>query len=132
MIAVDTCILARWILRDDPEQFLAAQAIVEEPFIVTLPVLLELGWVIGTRAGQPRAAVVAAMSGILQLDTAHVVEEAGIAWAIDRYGDGADWGDVINIVASATTASAFLTFDRKLARRAGRDAPLPVRIVGSA
>lgn len=54
MKSVDTNVLVRFILGDDPEQSAQAEAIVKEGVFVPITVLLELGWVLGSRYGLDR------------------------------------------------------------------------------
>ena len=46
MIALDTNVLARWILRDDAEQAEIAESVLSGPCWVGATVFLELGWVL--------------------------------------------------------------------------------------
>ncbi|NJR78016.1 type II toxin-antitoxin system VapC family toxin [Sphingomonas corticis] len=125
MRAVDTNVLARLILQDDPHQAAAARAVIEQPVWIPASVWLELGWVLSRRMGLERGTVAAALSGLLMTETVHVSDRNGLAWAIERYRAGADWADAVHLVASRGVADAFVTFDRGVTRELG-DAPLPV------
>lgn len=60
------------------------------------------------------------------LDTVIVDHRNAVVWAIGRYRLGADWGDMMHLAAGLADSDSFATFDRRLARRAGRDTPLPI------
>ena len=124
MRAVDTNILARLILQDEPHQARLAEAIVREPVWVSNTVWIELGWVLGKRLRLDHATVADAMATLLMLDTVHVADRDGLAWAIERYRAGADWADAVHLVAARGVADRFVTFDRGIARI--DTPPLPV------
>lgn len=112
MKAVDTNILARLILQDEPHQARLAEAIVREPVWVSHTVWIELGWVLGKRLRLDHAIVADAMATLLMLETVHVADREGLAWAIERYRAGADWADAVHLVAARGVADRFVTFDR--------------------
>lgn len=116
MKAVDTNILARLILQDEPHQARLAEAIVREPVWVSHTVWIELGWVLGKRLRLDHATVADAMATLLMLETVHVADREGLAWAIERYRAGADWADAVHLVAARGVADRFVTFDRGIAR----------------
>ena len=116
MRAVDTNILARLILQDEPHQARLAEAIVREPVWVSHTVWIELGWVLGKRLRLDHAIVADAMATLLMLETVHVADREGLAWAIERYRAGADWADAVHLVAARGVADRFVTFDRGIAR----------------
>lgn len=101
----------------------------EQPVWVPVSVWLELGWVLYRRLGLDRGTVAAALSGLLMIETVHVSDRNGLAWAIERYRAGADWADAVHLVASRGVADAFVTFDRGMDRELG-DAPLPIETLG--
>lgn len=130
MKAVDTNVLARLVLDDDATQSALARSIVLEPVWISATVWVELGWVLAKRLKLDRAVVADALSVILSIETVHTADRGGVAWAIDRYRAGADWADMIHLVASVEAAERFVTFDRMLARHAGEAVPLPVETLG--
>ncbi|MGA1800008.1 type II toxin-antitoxin system VapC family toxin [Sphingomonas sp. 4RDLI-65] len=125
MKAVDTNILARFILADDERQSAMASDILSAPVWVGLTVWLELGWVLATRAALGRAIVADAIETLLQLRTIHTADRDGLAWAVARYRAGADWADMIHLVSARSVADGFVTFDRGIAPYATQS-PLPV------
>lgn len=126
MRAVDTNILARLILADDIAQYRIATAIMEEPVWISETVWLELGWVLGKRLQLDRAMVSEALQAILITQTVHTNDRDGMHWAIDRYRAGADWADVIHLVAARGIADSFATFDRGMAHLDDAKPPIPI------
>jgi len=127
--AVDTNILIRWITGDDEHQAAMAGAIIAEPLFVPLTVLLETAWVLSARRyGLDRSEVAAALLAVIDMDTVHIEAPVAVRWAIGRYSEGADFADMLHLVASRR-AEGFVTFDRNLARRSGSDTPLQVQTI---
>lgn len=126
MNAVDTNVLARFVLRDDDAQADQATAMLLTPKWVTLTVWLELGCVLGKQLKLQRDVVADALETLLGLDSIHTADRAGMLWAVERFRAGADWADVIHLVAARDNAEAFSTFDLKLKRHAGAATPVPI------
>jgi predicted nucleic-acid-binding protein len=128
--AVDTNVLARWVLNDDPVQSPIASDVMKGSVWISWTVLLELGWVLEKPVGLPRQAVAAILLKVLDLDTAEVVRRPQLRWAIERYKSGADWADMMHLVTIGDDADSFATFERKLERRAGERSPVPIETLG--
>lgn len=127
MIALDTSVLARLILRDNAaERQAAADLIACRACSVSWSVLVELGWVLERSARLPREEVAAALGMIGEVDHISVPDADALAWAVARYAQGADFADMIHLVSAIPGSDAFASFDRKLDRQAGAEAPLPV------
>ena len=109
--SVDTNILARLILVDDPVQTPVSEEIVRRGVRVSLTVLLELGWLLGSRAGKSRAEVNLALLKLLDNEAIHVEDDAQVRAALELFRQGADLADVIHLVA-ARGSEAFVTFDK--------------------
>jgi predicted nucleic-acid-binding protein len=73
----------------------------------------------------PRAEVAAALKNLLSLEGIEVSRADIMLPLLERYAAGADLGDVIHL-ASAAKCDGFATFDRRLARAAGGDEPVPI------
>ena len=129
MRALDTNVLARWLLRDNPAQAAAADRILAEPCHISMTVLLELGWVLTKSMRLPRAVVAEMMSCIIDMESIVVERSRQMGWAIERFRSGADWGDVIHLVANSQAASGFATFDKALVRKAAHGSPLPLHLL---
>jgi predicted nucleic-acid-binding protein len=125
MKAVDTNILIRLIVDDDPDQSRRAEKIVSEGVFVPLTVLLETAWVLGSRYRMGREPTAVTLSKLLDVPGIIVADLVGVRQAIALYREGADFADAIHLVA-ARGSEAFVTFDRDLSRR--RDTPVPIEL----
>lgn len=132
MQVLDTNVLARWLLNDDPVQSWLADAAASQPFMLSWTVFTELGWGLERAVGLPRAVVALLLEQLICLDHAHAENPAAVAWAIERYRAGAEWADMMHLASAPFDASGFTTFDKKLARQAGKESPLPVTLLRKA
>lgn len=130
MRAVDTNVLARLILQDDEAQARRAEAIVREPFWINLTVWVELGWVLFKRLKLDRAIVGDALHALLDVETSYSSDPQGISWAIARFREGADWADMLHLVATRNAADRFTTFDEGIARQVSIAPLVPVETLG--
>ena len=125
MRAIDTNVIVRFLLKDHPAQAEVAEQVVAGGAFISTTVLLEAGWLLGSRYALTRQQLVAALRALMSIDTLYIDAADLFAWAIDRYEDGADIADMLHLVSSAS-ADSFATFDRALAKRAGDSPPLPI------
>lgn len=122
---VDTNVTLRILIEDDPAQSRAAEALLGERLFLPLTVLLETVWVLSSRYRLSRGEIAALLDRLLELPAMIVDEPEGVAWAIERFRSGADFSDMIHLVAGRHERD-FVTFDRQLAKAAGPDAPLSI------
>lgn len=126
MRAIDTNVIVRFLTADDPKQAQAARKVIEvgEIFIGTT-VTLETEWVLraGYRFSSPEIA--AALRGLGGLAGVTLEEPAAVAQALDWMGEGMDFADALHLARSGH-CSAFVTFDRKLAKSAKGLGAIPV------
>ena len=125
MKSLDTNVLARFLLGDDPEQEVMADSIMRSDVIVPITVLLETAWLLAFRYGRSRGEVADVLSRVVAMSNVAVADEPRILWALDRLRRGADLADMFHLVESRD-ASCFSTFDRSLRRSAGKDAPIEI------
>lgn len=133
MIALDTNVLVRILLDDDPQQHAAARRLldslsIERPGYVSSVVLVETYWVLVRTRGIDASTVLAAFRRMQA--TPEFRGPARLVDALDAADSGADFADAL-IDASARSAGVrtIATFDKRAARRLGwtllgRD-PLP-------
>lgn len=95
-------------------------------------VLVELCWVLECSLELPRDKVVAALSTLRVIDRLTVPHEKNFDWCVERYAEGADFADMVHLVAALVGSSDFAPFDRKLLRQAGASTPLPVVLLNPA
>lgn len=118
MISVDTNVLARLIVNDDPEQGKrAAMLLKREDIFVAKTVLLELEWVLRGAYKIDRATILKALLGVLGLPNVTAEDSARVAAALGDYEAGLDFADALHL-ASSIGADRFVTFDEKLCKRA--------------
>ena len=128
MIGLDTNILVRYFAKDDPHQSAIAVRIVQsrtpsDPGWVSLPVLVELVWVLGRSYRQRRSAISHALD-ILVSSREIVIEREDIVMnALSLFRDGrADFADcLIWHLAQAAGCNRIVTFDRASARDTGME-----------
>ena len=121
MIGLDTNVLVRYIVQDDPEQSLAATRLIESRCTVQSPgwvgvtVLMELVWVL-TTAYRYEKAVVASVIRQLLRTTELMVEDRETAWtALREFETGnADFADcLLSHRNHASGCTQTYTFDRR-------------------
>lgn len=118
MRAIDTNVIVRFLTADDPEQAQAARRVIEagEVFIGTA-VALETEWVLRSGYQFSSPEIAAALRGLGGLPGVTLEEPAEVAQALEWMGEGMDFADALHLARSGH-CSTFLTFDRKLAKRA--------------
>ena len=126
MVGLDTNVLVRYIMQDDPAQSARASAVIEslsldQPGFISLVAVVELVWVLGGSYKLQRVQIAAALDTLLRskelvLDRAEVV-----AQALRGYRAGsADFADeLIARIATAAGCSHTLSFDAKAVKSAG-------------
>ncbi len=128
MTGLDTNLLLRYFLNDDPIQSPAARRIITsfsetEPGWVSLSAVLELVWVLKSKNRAQRVAIAATLERLLAQDSVIVEQAAIVAQAVQRFRfSKADFADCL-IAASARAAgcSKTVTFDQIAARDAGME-----------
>lgn len=125
MIALDTNILARYLLNDTPEQASAAQARLAGPEWCTAPitVFLELVWVLESR-GLKHEEISFALRHLYSIKHFMPQYFDVLASALQWYESGMDFADSIHL-AMSTQESAFITFDKSLFKKARRLGAFP-------
>ena len=126
MIGLDTNVLVRYIMQDDPKQSLQATKLIESltpemPGFVPLISLVELVWVLSSCFELTRAQIVDAFDALLRAKEL-VVERAEVVYrAVERYrGNSVDFADcLIERSASSVGCERTMTFDRVAAKHCG-------------
>jgi predicted nucleic-acid-binding protein len=127
MIAVDTNVLVRLFVSDDPEQTALVQGLIENAIdagttcFVSAPVLCELEWVLASTYRASRTEVLAAIERLLE-DPLFVFEDRNVllqALAAYRQSRAQFADHLIGARAQAFGAETAWTFDRGLRNRAG-------------
>lgn len=124
MRAIDTSVVARFLIRDDERQADLAAETIQAGVFVSNTVLLEVVWLLGSRFGMDRTLISETLIDFISYPSVSI-EHSRVVWALERYRDRGGFSDLMHLV-SARHAESFLTFDRGIAGAAGPDAPVPV------
>ena len=123
MIGIDTNILVRFLVQDDPAQAEAARSLFDrcssrEPGFIGREVLVETVWVLERAYGKTREQISGVILGLLESEELVIEEAADATVAAVAYGDGAgDFADhMIAAAALRADCKTLYTFDRKAAR----------------
>lgn len=118
MIAIDTSLLLRLVLDDDPVQQARVNALLKTGKLITAPatVLLELVWVLQSR-GFSAANIIHGLSALLDIPNFKPDHEIAIREALHGYQLGMDFADALHLALSAPHEK-FMTFDKAFARKA--------------
>ncbi|HUI85249.1 MAG TPA: type II toxin-antitoxin system VapC family toxin [Candidatus Binatia bacterium] len=123
MTGLDTYILVRYILRDEPVQSAKAERLVEQftesdPGFISAIAVVEIAWVLESVYEFRRNEIAAAIQRMLQIDVLIVEHRFEIYLAIaafkQRRGDFAD--ALIGAINARAGCGRTVTFDRKAAR----------------
>lgn len=118
MIAIDTNVLVRYAVKDDPRQTLrATQFIKENECLVSCTVILELAWVLAGAYKLHRADVLERIMHILQLPTISVESMEAVLLALEWYKQGMDFADALHLALTMQT-QGFATFDKRFINKA--------------
>ena len=127
MIGLDTNILVRLLVADDPEQterarkLVAEQCTRESPGFINSIVLAEFVWVLSRAYGLSRSQIASAVEALLAGDDRMVEHHEAVRAGLDDYKSGrADFADaVIARINRAQGCEATATFDEKAAKLSG-------------
>ncbi len=117
MTAIDTNVVVRYIVQDDPDQFARASELVRSTFCyVPDTVLLESVWVLQQVYKFAPSNIVANLSSFLGLATIRVRDPASITNALGWYADGLDFADSLHL-ATCQHLATLKTFDSRFIKR---------------
>lgn len=119
MIAVDTNVLVRLLVSDDPAQKDRAVALFAhaEAIFIAKTVLLETAWVLQSAYAFPLTEVAEALKKLAGLPNVIVENAERVAQALGQAERGVDVAEALH-VASSSGADTFYTFDQRLIRQA--------------
>jgi len=126
VIALDTNVLLRFLVQDDPEQARLSAEVIDRlsddaPGFVSCEVLVELVWVLERAYRLGRAEIAGALDGLLAATELQIEGADEVGPALELYrNDGFGFADLM-IAAAARRAGAteLVTFDRKAAHLPG-------------
>jgi predicted nucleic-acid-binding protein len=118
MLAVDTNVIVRLLVNDDPGQTARAIAVFEsEPIFLPKTVVLEAEWVLRYCYGLERKAIAKSFRAVAGLPNVTLENQTEVADALAWFEQGLDFADALHLTSSAS-AERFGTFDEKLIKRA--------------
>lgn len=121
MRAVDTNVLVRYYLRDDPAQArIAEKTLSAGDVFVPKTVMLELEWVLRSVAEQPAGKVIDCLSHLIALPGITVEDHDQVETALHRCRSGVDFADALHHAASHACTELLTFDDRRYVRRAAR------------
>ena len=128
MLAIDTNLIVRYLTGDHPTESLRARQLIDgEAVFVCTTVLLETEWVLRGAYGFAAARIVNVLRAFGGLPRVTLEDPAQAAQALDWTEQGMDFADALHLV-KASGCTAFISFDRRLARMAGKVAGVAVRV----
>jgi predicted nucleic-acid-binding protein len=97
VIAVETNVVVRLLVGDDPKQSRAAKALFEHEIVwISRTVLLETAWVLDSVYGIEDRQVAATRRGLLGLEQVKVEDGEGVRLALAWAAEGMDLADAIH------------------------------------
>ena len=123
-MGVDTNVLARYIVQDDPKQskaatrFIESKCTAETPGRINVIVLSELTWVLSRGYGYDRETVASVLRGMLSSPELFIEEDEAVWQALQVYErGGAGFADcLLGILNHRKGAAPTVTFDQKAAK----------------
>ncbi|MBI2311041.1 MAG: type II toxin-antitoxin system VapC family toxin [Betaproteobacteria bacterium] len=121
MRAVDTNVLVRYYLHDDPAQArTAARMLSDGDIFVPKTVVLELEWVLRYVAEQPAGKVLDCLAHLIALPGITVENHEQVEVALHHCRRGLDFADALHLAASRDCRELLTFDDRSFVRRAAR------------
>jgi predicted nucleic-acid-binding protein len=118
MIGIDTSIVLRYLLKDDPALSpRALEIIAANDCFLTRAALTEVVYTLESYYRSPRADIGRALDALLSLRRVSIEDRAVTERAVSWYREGMDFGDAM-IAASSHGSVRVATFDRDFARLA--------------
>jgi predicted nucleic-acid-binding protein len=125
MIGLDTNVLVRYLVQDDPAQSRAASELIEslteiDRGFVSIVALVEMSWVLARAYHVDDATLAAIITSLLGADELTVEQPEVVRAAVSRLESSAQFADaVIAELGRAAGCDTTVTFDRGASDRAG-------------
>jgi predicted nucleic-acid-binding protein len=127
MLAVDTNIVVRFLVGDDPAQAAKARKLIDNNDIfVCTTVLLETEWVLRSGYGLSTSKRAEVLAGFVGLPLVALEDPVAASKAIEWMEHGMDFADALHL-AKADACKAFVSFDQDLAKKASALGTVKVR-----
>jgi predicted nucleic-acid-binding protein len=119
MIAVDTNIVVRFVVRDDEVQAQKARALFKDRVFLAATVLMESEWVLRNSYSFERRTIADCFDGLCGLTSIVLDQPDLVQQTIEAYRKGLDFADAMHVLrADAGRVERFLTFDAALIKGA--------------
>ena len=126
MLAIDTNVIVRYLVNDDPKQATIARKLIDGRAVwVSRTVVLESEWVLRSGYDLDASTVNGALGAFLALPTVTVETPSIVKQALEAAALGMDFADALHL-AACQEGMAFATFDRRLVTRARKLKYAPV------
>jgi predicted nucleic-acid-binding protein len=127
MLGIDTNVLVRFLVQDDPDQFEKARKLIRReiaagrPVYINQLVLMETEWVMRSRYAASKIQIIESLTGLLEAADVQLEEEATIEEALYMWKDSnADFADCMIAAKNRRIGCrATATFDAKAAKLHG-------------
>ena len=136
MKGIDTNVLARFFV-DDPDdsesraQRPVAAKVMSGPVFVSKTVLLEFEWVMRGFYELSISEVSKVLKALCSLDSVSIEDREVLLQALEWHAAGMDFADALHLESGRARCEGFITFDKKLARKAGQLGAGPVELLRS-
>lgn len=129
MRAIDTSVLVRALVQDDPAQTKAALALLKNHQVyVPVTVVLELEWVLRSRYAFTQSVIAQTMEKIAALENVVMGERDAVIAAAAKLAHGWDFADALHHALSQG-CDDFVTFDGELVKRSRRVAGVDPAVI---
>lgn len=119
-VAVDTNIIVRLFVEDDPIQTKQAATLFSQNYIlISTSVILETAWVLGKIYAFSSDAIAACLRKLSSIKTVEISDDLAFDAFLKMVDDGIDIADAVHL-ASAGNADWFATFDKEFVKAAKR------------
>lgn len=128
MIAVDTNVLVRFLVKDDEGQFEQSKRLFKNmPVFISHTVLLETEWVLRHAYGFRPGDIISAFRKLLGVTTIHMTKLTLVQLALDWHERGLDFADALHL-AYGQHCDSFYTFDQTFVRRSENLGNCPMQV----
>lgn len=130
MIAVDTNVVVRLLVEDDPMQARHARQLFQtEEIFIADTVILETAWVLGYSYGFKPTAIIDGLRHLFGLPNVYARDAAAVALALEWHAEGLDFADAFHL-AQTGHCSRLVTFDRRFVAKAHKVSGPEVGLLG--
>lgn len=125
--ALDSNIILRAVLNDDPRQSPRARSILADHVLLLTTVALESFWVLTVPKRFSRTDAANILIKLIQMPNMIVADRDALQFALTKASEGADFADMLHLALSGG-ADVFTTFDKGISPFAN-GAPVPVELL---